>query len=468
MSEDTVRDPVESWDVVILGSGEAGKYLAWRLGAEGRRVALVERQYMGGSCPNIACLPSKNVIHSAKVAWYVRHAVDYGVKAKFAGIDMHSVTERKWKMVSDLVTVHENRFTQSGVTFIWGEGQFLGPRVLQVTPKDGPARLLRGDVVVLSTGSRAAIPDIPGLLAADPMTHVGALEMDEVPRHLVILGAGFIALEFAQAMRRFGAEVTVISRSASLLPAEDEDVSAVLRETLEKDGVQFLFSSTLQGVSGHSGEALELEVHGQQETSQLKATHLLVATGRQPNTGGIGLDVAGVELTSSGHIKVNQHLETSAEKTYAVGDCAGSPNYTHIAYDDHRVVFDAIHGGTRSTTGRQVPYCLFTDPEVAHVGLREREATTAGIPYRLAKLPIAAALRTRTLGETQGFFKALVGEDDRILGFTAVGTGTGELLAAVQVAMAAKLPYTALREAVFTHPTLNEGLVYLFSAVKSR
>jgi pyruvate/2-oxoglutarate dehydrogenase complex dihydrolipoamide dehydrogenase (E3) component len=251
------------------------------------------------------------------------------------------------------------------------------------------------------------------------------------------------------------------------LPSEDDDVSEAVREALEKDGVQFLFSSNLQSVSGRSGEQVELVVETQKNILKLKATHILVATGRQPNTGGIGLDLAGVELVPTGHIKVNPQLETTAMKTYAVGDCAGSPYFTHIAYDDHRVVFDAIHGGMRSTTGRQVPYCLFTDPEVGHVGLRERDASQAGISYRLAKLPIAAALRTRTIGETLGFFKALIGEDDRLLGFTVVGAGGGELLAAVQVAMAAGLPYTALRDAVFAHPTLNEGLVYLFSAVKS-
>ena len=466
MNESPDRDLAESWEVVILGSGEAGKYLAWRLGAEGKRVALVEREYMGGSCPNIACLPSKNVIHSAKVAWYLQRSAEYGVKAEFAGINMHSVTDRKRSMVRDLVSVHQARFTQSGVSFIWGEGRFIGPRLLQVTTREGGRRLLRGDTVVLSTGSRATIPEVPGLLDAHPMTHVDALEMEEVPKRLVILGAGFIALEFAQAMRRFGSEVTVISRRESLLPSEDDDVSETVRRALESEGIQFLFSSSLQTVSGRSGEGVELVVQTQQSTLTLQATHLLVATGRQPNTGGIGLDIAGVELTSSGHIKVNQHLKTSEEKTYAVGDCAGSPYFTHIAYDDHRVVFDSIHGGTRSTVGRQVPYCLFTDPEVGHVGLRERDAREAGVPYRVAKLPIAAALRTRTIGETQGFFKALIGGDDRILGFTVVGAGGGELLASVQVVMAAGLPYTILRDAVFAHPTLNEGLVYLFSAVK--
>jgi pyruvate/2-oxoglutarate dehydrogenase complex dihydrolipoamide dehydrogenase (E3) component len=459
---------VEDWEVVILGSGEAGKYLAWRLGAEGKRVALIERQYMGGSCPNIACLPSKNVIHSAKVAWYARHASEYGVQVRFDGIEMHAVTDRKRKMVSDLVKVHENRFAQSGVTFLWGEGRFVGPRLLELTSREGERRILRGDVVVLSTGSRATLPEIPGLIDVHPMTHVEGLEMDEVPRHLVILGAGFIALEFAQAMRRFGSEVTVLSRRESLLPSEDDDVSEALRKTLENDGVQFLFSSSVQSISGRSGAQVDLEIRSKQGESQLRATHVLVATGRTPNTGDIGLDLAGVELTPSGHIKVNQYLETTAEKTYAVGDCAGSPYFTHIAYDDHRVVFDSIHGGTRSTAGRQVPYCLFTDPEVGHVGLRERDAQKAGIPYRLAKLPMAAALRTRTLGETEGFFKALIDQNDRVIGFTVVGAGGGELLACVQMAMSAGLPYTALRDAIFAHPTLNEGLVYLFSAVQNK
>jgi pyruvate/2-oxoglutarate dehydrogenase complex dihydrolipoamide dehydrogenase (E3) component len=300
------------------------------------------------------------------------------------------------------------------------------------------------------------------------MTHVEGLELDKVPGRLVILGAGFVALEFAQAMRRFGSEVTVISRRESLLPSEDDDVSQSVLEALERDGVQFLFSSSVLSVSGKSGEQVDLVIQNSHGESRLRATHLLVATGRQPNTGGIGLENAGVALTPGGHIKVNQYLETTAEKTYAVGDCAGSPYFTHIAYDDHRVVFDSIYGRRRSTAGRQVPYCLFTDPEVAHVGLREREAQEIGTPYRLAKLPMAAALRTRTIGETAGFFKALIDDNDRIIGFTVVGAGGGELLAAVQMAMSAGLPYTALRDAVFAHPTLNEGLVYLFSAVPNR
>jgi pyruvate/2-oxoglutarate dehydrogenase complex dihydrolipoamide dehydrogenase (E3) component len=269
-------------------------------------------------------------------------------------------------------------------------------------------------------------------------------------------------------MARFGSQVTVIDQNERLLSREDRDVAAALGELLAAEGIRFLLGSTVESVSGRSGEAIEARIRNAAGPEVLKATHILAATGRVPNTDGIGLENAGIELTATGHIKVNASLQTTADGVYAVGDCAGSPYFTHIAYDDHRIVYGTHKGESLVSTGRQVPYTLFTDPELAHVGLHEDDARRQGITYRLAKLPMAAVLRTRTLGETEGFLKALIAEDDGILGFTALGAGAGELLAPVQLAMRASLPYTALRDLIVTHPTLTEGLVYLFSSVPGK
>jgi pyruvate/2-oxoglutarate dehydrogenase complex dihydrolipoamide dehydrogenase (E3) component len=459
---------VEKFDVLVLGSGEAGKYLSWAFGAAGKRVALIERRYVGGSCPNIACLPSKNVVHSAKVAWYARRLQEFGLHPPAPGIDMTVVRDRKRAMVKGLVDVHNKRFSASQVDFVFGQGSFVAPRTISVDVAEGGARVLAADVVIVSTGSRAIIPDVPGLREAEPMTHVEALELDELPEHLIVLGGGYVGLEFAQAMIRLGAKVTVVEQAGRLLPREDEDIAAALLELLTAEGIQFLLGSTVESVAGRSGNAAEVTVSGAAGKQILKVSHILAATGRAPNTDGIGLEKAGIETTASGHVKVNASLQTTADGVYAVGDCAGSPHFTHIAYDDYRVVHDVLRGGSRTTTGRQVPYTLFTDPELAHVGLHEDEAKRQGIPYRLAKLPMAAVLRTRTLGETRGLLKALVAEDDQILGFTALGVGAGELLAPVQLAMTARLPYTLLRDLIVTHPTLNEGLMYLFSAVPGK
>jgi pyruvate/2-oxoglutarate dehydrogenase complex dihydrolipoamide dehydrogenase (E3) component len=455
----------EHFDVVVLGSGEAGKYLAWTLGGDGRRVALIERRYVGGSCPNIACLPSKNVIHSAKVAWYAHRLKEFGLEVTVPKVDMKVVRERKRTMVRELVEVHNKRFTTNGVEFICGDGRFVGPREIVVDLHAGGSRLISGDTVIVSTGSRTVVADISGLQEARPMTHIEELELDVVPESLIVLGAGYVGLEFAQAMARFGSKVTVVDRNSRCLTHEDEDVVGVLTDLLSKEGIEFKLGSTVESVTGRSGDAVDAILKTPNGHETLRATHILVAAGRTPNTDSIGSQMAGIELTESGHIKVNEFLQTTAESVFAVGDCAGSPYFTHAAYDDFRIVYQTIQGRKRGTTGRQIPYTLFTDPELAHVGLHEDEAKRQGISYRLAKLPMAAVLRTRTLGETEGFLKALIGKDDRILGFTALGVGVGELLAPVQLAMSSDLPYTALRDLIITHPTFSEGLVFLFSSL---
>lgn len=460
---------VEDYDLVVLGSGEGGKFLGWTFAGRGEKVAVIERKYIGGSCPNIACLPSKNLIHSAKVASYFGRGAEFGVIADSYRIDMEAVRDRKRKMVDGLLEMHLANFKKSGAELIHGTGRFVGPKVIEVTAQDGTTRLLRGKRIIVNTGTRARIDDTPGLAAANPLTHIEALELDKVPGHLIVLGGGYIGLEMSQAMRRFGSRVTVIERNERLLRAEDSDVVEAISDLFKDEGIDLLTDTHITRVEGISGQSVT--VHGERAgvAFSLEGTHLLAATGRIANTNDIGLELAGVEVTDRGYVKVNDRLETTAPDVWAVGDCAGSPHFTHIGFDDFRVVRDNLSGGQRSTTGRQVPFCMFTDPEFARVGLNETEAKSRGIAYRVAKIPVAAVLRTRTLGETRGFLKALVEADgDRILGFTMFGVSAGDILGPVQVAMLAGLPYTALANTIFTHPTLPEGLVSLFSAIPKR
>ncbi len=459
----------EEFEIVVLGSGEGSKYIAWTLAKQGRSVAVIERKYIGGSCPNIACLPSKNIIHSAKVASFFQRSEEFGVFKDNFRIDMSVVRGRKRKMVDGLVDLHLSNFKASGAELIHGSARFTGPRTLQVSLAEGGTRVVRGAKVIIGVGTRATIAEIPGLRESMPMTHIEALEIDRIPQHLLVLGGGYVGLELAQAMRRFGSRVTVVDRNDRLAKQEDEDVSEALHQLFRDEGIELIMSAQLTRAEGTSGQSVKLHLTQAGSARSIEGTDLLVATGRTPNTDGIGLELAGVELTGTGYIKVNARLETTAPDVWAAGECAGSPQFTHIGYDDFRVIRDNLAGGNRVTTGRLVPYCLFTDPELAHVGLSETEAKAKGIPYRLAKLPMAAVLRTRTLSETRGFMKALIDTaSDRILGFTAFGPNAGEIMGAVQIAMIAGLPYTALRDAVLTHPTLLEGLVYLFSAVPAK
>jgi pyruvate/2-oxoglutarate dehydrogenase complex dihydrolipoamide dehydrogenase (E3) component len=347
-----------------------------------------------------------------------------------------------------------------------GSARFTGPKTLEVSLNEGGTCVIQGDKIVIGAGTRATIPDIPGLRQSNPLTHAEALELDYLPKHLIVLGGGYIGLELAQAMRRFGSSVTVIDRNERLANHEDEDVSAGLRQLCDDEGIELVMNARVSRVEGISGRSVKLNVAQGDSNSVIEGTDILVATGRTPNTGGIGLDLAGVELTESGYIRVNERLETTAPDVWAVGECAGSPQFTHIAFDDFRIIRDNLAGVNRVTTGRQVPFCLFTDPELARIGLSETEAKASGTPYRLAKIPTAADLRTRTLSETRGFMKALIDTtSDRILGFTVFGVDGGEIMGAIQIAMIAGLPYTAVRDAVLTHPTLLEGLVVLFSSV---
>ena len=463
-----MQGAAEVYDLVILGSGAGSKLLAWTFGGQGQRVAVIERRYIGGACPNIACLPSKNVIHTAQMVHNVRRSEEFGIGIDSFRVDMSAVRDRKRRMVRGLVDTHLSLFKQSGAELIMGSGKFVGRKTIEATLPNGTTRLLHGNNVVIGTGTHAAIEDIPGLASAQPLTHVEALELDVVPEHLIVLGAGYVGLEFAQAMRRFGSKVTIVDRNSRVIHGEDNDVSDGLQRLFEDEGVELLLNAKVRHVAGMSGHSVRITLEQNGVEKSLDGTHLLVATGRIANTKGIGLELAGVELTERGYIRVNERLETTAPGVWAVGDVAGSPHFTHVSEDDFRVVRDNILGGQHVTTGRQVPFCLFTDPEFARIGLTEKEATHKGVAYRLFKVPMAAMLRAQSLMETRGFLKCLVERDsDKIIGFTAFGVGAGEIMGCVQIAMLGGIPYTVLREAILAHPTIPEGLISLFSTAAS-
>jgi pyruvate/2-oxoglutarate dehydrogenase complex dihydrolipoamide dehydrogenase (E3) component len=445
---------------LIIGSGEAGKWLAWEMGPTGRTV-VVERRWIGGSCPNINCLPSKNEIQSARVADVVHQAGAFGTDVTGARTNMPNVLARKRRMVEDEIAGHLALYRASGTELVLGEARFVAPKTVEVRLNDGGTRLLQGDRVFLNLGTRPAIPPIPGLAAA-AMTNIELLELDRAPEHLVVLGGGYVGVEFAQAYRRFGSRVTVVARGAQLLGHEDPDVAAALLQLLVDEGIDVLLDAPTLRVDGNRG-AWRVSVESNGNEHVIEASDVLAALGRTPNTRGIGLDLAGVDLDPRGYIAVNDRLETSASEVWALGECAGSPQFTHVSFDDFRVVRDNLLGGNRSTRGRLIPFCLFTDPPLARVGLNETEARRRGVAVRVAVLPIRNVLRTETTGETRGFMKALVhGQRDDIVGFTMFGAEAGEVASVVQTAMLAGLPYTTLRDSILAHPTMAEGLNVLF------
>jgi pyruvate/2-oxoglutarate dehydrogenase complex dihydrolipoamide dehydrogenase (E3) component len=459
--QDIMGEKVEN---VVLGGGEPGKYIAWELARQGQRTVVVERALIGGSCPNIACLPSKNVINSAKVAELVRRAASYGQRTGPVATDMADVRARKREMVDGLVEIHRKRFASNGLEFLLGVGRFVAPRTIEVRLAAGGTRRLEAERVFLDLGTQATVPEIPGLADAAPLTHVEALELDRLPEHLIVLGGGYVGVELAQAFRRFGSRVTVVEYGPQLLGREDPDVADAVRAIFEDDGIDVVLGAETRSIKGRSGDRVQLHLWTAAGERILEGSDVLVAAGRAPNTKGIGLDRAGVELDARGYIRVNERLETSAPAVWAMGECAGSPQFTHAAFDDFRVVRDNLAGRKRTTRDRLIPYCAFIDPELGRIGLNETEAKLSGRDVRVIMLPMASVLRARTLGEMRGFMKVLLdARTDHILGFTMLGPEAGEVIAVVQTAMLAGLPYTALRDAIFTHPTMAEGLNVLFA-----
>jgi len=417
----------------------------------------------------VACLPSKNEIWSARIAHLTRHAAQFGTETGPVTTDLAKVRRRKQDMIDRDIAFHLNAYKTSGAELIMGSGRFIAPRTIEVALNDGGKRVLIGGKVVINVGTHAAVPRIPGLAAARPLTHIEVLELDIVPAHLIVLGGGYVGLEMAQAYRRFGSRVTIIEAGPQILGREDRDIADEMQQLLADEAIAFLIEAEPLNVKGRSGEGVSVTVRMGLDKRKVEGSHLLVAAGRLPNTGGIGLDKVGVELNARGYIRVNDRLETTAPDIWALGECAGSPQFTHVSVDDYRIIRDNLAGGNRSTRDRLVPYCMFTDPPLARVGLSEGDAQRQDIIVRVATLPMSSVLRTKATEESQGFMKVVVaGDDDRILGFTMIGSHADEVMVAVQTAMLASLPYPRLRDAVITHPTIAEGLGPLLSKVPAR
>ena len=457
----------EQYDAIVIGSGEAGKFMSWHLGSQGQRVITIEKDAIGGACPNVACLPSKNVVHSAKVASYFQRGAEFGIVHGDWHVDMAAVRARKRKMVDGLHEVHLTNFKKSGAEIVMGFGRFIDAKTVQVDLNAGGTRTLRSDRIFIDTGSRATIDPIPGLAEAQPLTHIEALELDTLPEHLLILGGGYVGLELAQAMRRFGARVTVIERNPTPRPPRRprrlRRPPPALPRRRHRDRHQRHASPASKAPPGNSSSCTSHQPTGD---TILEGTHLLVATGRTPNTQNMGLELAGVKTTPSRPHPGQRPPRDHRPRHLGHGRLRRLPPlHPHLL---RRLPHRPRQPGRsqplhhRTAKSPPAPSPIPSSPTSAS---RETEAKQQGIAYRLAKIPMLAVLRTRTLSETRGFIKALIAADDRILGFTAFGTGAGELLPAVQLAMTDNLPYTALRDLIIAHPTLSEGLVVLFSAV---
>ncbi len=456
----------ERFDAVVVGTGQAGKPLAGDLAEAGHRTAIVERSRVGGTCVVRGCTPTKTMWASGRVAHLARRAGDYGVGTGEVEVDMEAVRRRKRAIVDDWVEGGRRGLEeQEGLELIFGHARFTGDRELAVDLREGGTRRLAADRVFVNTGARPLVPPIPGLEAVDFLDSTSVMELGEVPEHLLVLGGGFIGLEFGQMFRRFGADVTVLDRGSRLAEREDEDVSEALEEIFREDGVRVLLEREARAVEPAEDGGVVVRAEGPDgDGRELRASHLLVAAGRRPNTDDLGLEAAGVATDDRGHVEVNGRLETSADGVWALGDVTGRPPFTHTSYDDYRIVRDnLLRGGDRTDADRILTYTVFTDPQLGRVGVTEREAREAGRDVRVAKLPMSRVARAIEMDETRGFMKAVVdGETDRILGAAVLGVEGGEVAMALKIAMLGDLPYTALREAVLAHPTLAESLNNLF------
>lgn len=457
----------EYYDDIIIGGGKAGKTLAPALVADGRKTALVERSLnmIGGTCINIACIPTKTMVASANIANTVRHSAAYGINTTPPIVDLAAVIQRKRSIVQAMRSMNLNNLqTPLGNHLIIGTASFVAPKTIEVTTVEGNTRLLTAERLFINTGTRPLIPSVPGLKEAGFLTSESIMELEHLPEHLIVLGSGYIGLEFAQMFRRFGCRVTVIGQSEQILSQQDPDIAIAVQTILERDGIEFLLMAKVLKVDRTGNETI-LQIQVADRQISLQGSHLLVAVGRAPTTDTLNLAAAGVAVDARGFIRVNERLETNIPGIWALGDINGGPQYTHVSLDDYRIVkANLIDGGDRSTRDRFVPSCLFIDPELAHVGLTETQAQQQGYAIRVAKLDVSAVPRAKTLGQTDGVMKAIVdSKTERILGCSVLCHAAGEVISTVQMVMQARMPYTVLRDGLLTHPTMTEGLNLLFS-----
>lgn len=457
----------EQFDVIIVGSGQAGNPLAVAFSDAGQRTALIEREHIGGTCINEGCTPTKTLIASGRTARVVSRAATFGIPCTQHPVDWKAIRQRMTRVVESFRAGSTARLESAElVEIVHGEASFTAPHCVEVHAPSASPRTLEAPLIVINTGTRPAIPNLQGLDEVVFHTSTSILEIEEIPEHLVILGGGYVGLEFAQLFRRLGSFVTVIQRSNQLLPREDVDVAQAIAELLQEEGIRILLEATPQQVSPSPAGAFELLVKRVGSIERVIGSHLLVATGRTPNSDELGLEHAGIHTTDRGFIQVNDRLETSANDVYAVGDVNAGPAFTHVSYDDYRILrANLLEDGAASTAGRQLPYTVFIDPQLGRIGLTEKEACASGQPIRIAKLPMAHVARALEMDESRGFIKVIVDPQSKeVLGAAVLGVEGGELMGALQIAMMGRLPYTALRDAVFAHPTLLESFNNLFGS----
>ena len=460
-------DPTTHYDAFVIGSGQAGGPLAGALANSGRRTALVEREHVGGTCVNEGCTPTKTMVQSARVAHLARRAADYGVLTGPVDVNMEKVRRRKRAIVDAFRGGSERRIERTeGLDLIEGEAHFTGPKGLEIDLKGGGTRRVSARAIFINVGARPADPPIDGLQSVPHLDSTSIMELDEVPEHLLVLGGGYVGLEFAQMFRRFGSEVTVVQRGGQLVPREDADVGEAVAEILRGEGLEVMLQADALAVESTT-EGIKLALRTPEGGRELRGSHLLVAAGRPPNTDTLGLPAAGIETDKRGFIKVNERLETNVDGVYALGDVKGGPAFTHVSYDDFRVIrTNVIEGGDATIAGRMVPYTMFIDPQLGRVGLSAGEAERQGLNVKVAKMPMTHVARALENDETRGFMKAVVdAETGQILGATILGIEGGEIMGVLQMAMMGGVPYTAIRDGVFAHPTLTESLNNLFATV---
>jgi len=457
----------EQYDAIVIGTSQGGRFLPIDLAKAGQKVALVERGPLGGVCVNTGCTPTKTMVASARLAYQARRGAEYGVSIGPVSVDLAAVRERKRAMVSGARQNYANRLAQDRLDLIEGEAHFTAPKTVEVASTDGRTRQISAPVIVIDTGTRPKALAIPGAGDVPVLDSTSIMELDGLPEHLIILGGGYIGLEFGQMFRRFGSEVTIVHRGARLLKNEDEDVSDEVAAILRDDGITVLTSSAPVAVQPADGGCLQLSVRTADGERQLAGSHLLAAIGRIPNTEPLTPEAAGIRLNDRGFIDVDEYLETSVPGVYAMGDVTGGPAFTHSSYDDYRILHaNLVAHENASTRDRIVPYAVFIDPQLGRAGMTEREARAQGREIRVAKLPMSAVVRALETGETRGFMKAVIDADTgQILGCAILGSEGGEVMTMIQVAMLGKLTYTAMADAIFAHPLLAEGLNTLFAMV---
>lgn len=457
----------ERYDAIIIGAGQAGGPLAGALAQAGRRTVLVEATHVGGTCVNEGCTPTKTMVASARVAYLARRGGDYGVQTGPVSVDLAKVRERKRANVNSWRAGSERSLHEAGVELIMGEASFTGPKQLRVRLNNGDTRELESDLVVINAGARPSDPELPGVETVPVLNSTTIMELDAVPEHLLVLGGGYIGLEFGQMFRRFGSAVTVVQRGPRLLAREDADVADAVADILREDGIEVLLGSSAKRVERAADGTIALTVATPDGERSVHGSHLLVAAGRTPNSDRLNLEAAGVKTDKHGNIVVNGRLETNLAGVYALGDIKGGPAFTHISYDDYRILkANLLDGGDTSTAGRLVPYTVFIDPQLGRVGLGEEEARANGLQIKVASMPMNRVARALEVDEPRGMIKAIVdAASGHILGAAVLGLEGGEIMSMLQIAMMGKLPYTALRDGIFAHPTLAESLNNLFGSL---